>query len=134
MEATLHQQLAAHEQVPLYGIFLDPRKAFDAMDRGWCVQILEDAGFGVGTKALRLIRTFWDKAILVCRASGCVLPFRWLFIAVDTDTPPSSRRDIVGQSKTAFPPAARCYPTYSCLTVRIDIPPLTKYRNLSLQI
>ena len=68
MEATLLQQLAAREQVPLYGIFLDLRKAFDAMDRGRCLQILEDAG--VGPKALRLIRAFWDKAILVCRASG----------------------------------------------------------------
>ena len=68
MEPALHQQLAAREQVPLYGIFLDIHKAFDAMDRGRCLQILEDAG--VGPKALRLIRTFWDKVILVCRASG----------------------------------------------------------------
>ena len=37
MEATLHQQLAARKQVPLYGIFLDLRKAFDAMDRGRCL-------------------------------------------------------------------------------------------------
>ena len=37
------------------------------MDRGRCLQILEDGG--VRPKALRLIRTFWDKAILVCRAS-----------------------------------------------------------------
>ena len=29
MEAILHQQLAAREQVPLYGIFLDLRKAFE---------------------------------------------------------------------------------------------------------
>ena len=66
--AAAHQQITACEQVPFYGIFLDLRKAFDAMDRGRCLQILE--GAGVGPKALRLIRTFWDKAILVCRASG----------------------------------------------------------------
>ena len=30
------------------------------MDRGWCFRI----------QALRLIRTIWDEAILVCRASG----------------------------------------------------------------
>ena len=39
MEAMLLQQLNAREQVPLYGIFLDLRKAFDAMDRGLCLQI-----------------------------------------------------------------------------------------------
>ena len=71
MEATLLQQLAAREQVPLYGIFLDLRKAFDAMNRGRCLQILEDAG--VGPKALHIIRTFWAKATLHCR-----LPRLWL--------------------------------------------------------
>ena len=54
--------------VRLYRIFLGLRKAFNAMDRDWCLQILEDTG--VRPKALRLICTFWDKAILVCRASG----------------------------------------------------------------
>ena len=34
MEAKLAQQLAYREQRPLYGIFLDLRKAYDAMDRG----------------------------------------------------------------------------------------------------
>ena len=32
---------------------------------------------------------------------GGVLPFRWLSIAVDTATPPPSRRDIVGRSESA---------------------------------
>ena len=32
MEAKLAQQLAFLEQAPLYEIFIDPRKAFDAMD------------------------------------------------------------------------------------------------------
>ena len=36
MEAKLAQQLAFIEQRPLYGIFLDLRKAYDAMDRGRC--------------------------------------------------------------------------------------------------
>ena len=47
---------------------MDLRKAFDTMDKGRCLQILEEAG--VGPKALCLIRTFWDKTILVCRTSG----------------------------------------------------------------
>ena len=68
MEAKLIQQLAFRKQVPLYGIFLDLRKAFDAMDRSRCVEIMEDAG--VGPQAIRLINTFLKKEVLVCRAAG----------------------------------------------------------------
>ena len=56
MEAKLVQQLAFVEQCPLYGLFLGLRKAYDAMDRGRCLQILEDCG--VGPKARRLTKTF----------------------------------------------------------------------------
>ena len=45
MEAKLVQQLAYREQCPLFGIFLDLRKAYDAMDRGRCFDILRDAGW-----------------------------------------------------------------------------------------
>ena len=69
MEAKLLQQLATIEQCPLYGIFLDLRKAYDAMDRSRCLLILKDCG--VGFKTLRLIQRFWDQGILICRASGC---------------------------------------------------------------
>ena len=68
IEAKLAQQLACLEQQPFYGVFLDLRKAFDAMDRGRCLKILE--GYGVGPNMLRLIKLFWDRAVLVCRASG----------------------------------------------------------------
>ena len=46
----------------MYGIFLDSRKAFDAMDRGRCLAILEDTG--VGPCALCLIKFFWDNEVL----------------------------------------------------------------------
>ena len=69
MEAKLTQQLAFVEQCPLYGVFLDLRKAYDAMDRSRCLLILKDCG--VGFKTLRLIQRFWDGSVLVCRASGC---------------------------------------------------------------
>ena len=53
MEAKLIQQLTFSEQFLLYGTFLDLRKAFDAVDRGRCIEILEDVG--VGPQVIRLI-------------------------------------------------------------------------------
>ena len=67
IEAKLAQQLAYLRQTPLYGIFIDLRKAYDAMDRDRCLEIME--GYGVGPNMLGLIRTFWDEQQLVCRAA-----------------------------------------------------------------
>ena len=67
-EAKLVQQLAFREQEALFETFIDLRKAYDAMDRGRCLEILEE--YGVGPNMLRLIRFFWDYADLVCRAVG----------------------------------------------------------------
>ena len=47
---------------------MDFRKVFDTMDRGWCLLILGDAG--VGLKVLCLTCAFWDKSIIICRASS----------------------------------------------------------------
>ena len=49
-------------------VFIDLRKAYDAMDRGRCLEILE--GYGVGPNIRRLLSHFWEEAELVCRASG----------------------------------------------------------------
>ena len=68
MEAKLAQQLAFVERVPLYGIFIDLHKAYDAMDRGRCLDILRDAG--TGEKALCLIARFWQQSVMVCQAGG----------------------------------------------------------------
>ena len=68
MEVNLAQQLAFMEQCPLSGLFLDLRKAYGAMDRGRCLQILEDSG--VRPKTRQLIKCSWDKNSLVCRAAG----------------------------------------------------------------
>ena len=68
LESKLVQQLAFIEQAPLYEIFVDLKKAYDAMDRERYLDIL--VAYGVGPKTIRLLRSFWDAAELVCRAVG----------------------------------------------------------------
>ena len=53
-EVKLAHHLSYIEQVPLYGVFIDLQKAYDAMDRGRCLEILE--AYGVGPKMLKVIR------------------------------------------------------------------------------
>ena len=45
MEAKLAQQLAFVEQAPLFVIFIDLRKAYDAMDRERCIEIYVWGGY-----------------------------------------------------------------------------------------
>ena len=56
LEAKLIQQLAATREELLYMIFLDLHKAYDALDRDRCLEILE--GYSVGTRALRILRMY----------------------------------------------------------------------------
>ena len=53
LEAKLLQQLAAMREEVLYVIFLDLTKAYDALDRSRCLDILE--GYGVGPGARKLL-------------------------------------------------------------------------------
>ena len=68
MKAKLVQQLAFTEQCPLFGIFINLQKAYDAMDWERGVDILRKAG--VGPKALWLIILFWERAQLICKVGG----------------------------------------------------------------
>ncbi len=68
IEAKLAQQLAHLEQTPSFGVLINLRKVFDAMDRGRCLEIL--ALHRVGPKMLRLIHNFWDSVTNVCWAKG----------------------------------------------------------------
>ncbi|KAL7545166.1 hypothetical protein ACHAWF_008521 [Thalassiosira exigua] len=61
MEIKLAIQLVQLEQHPLYGIFVDLKKAFDPMDWEQCLHIFK--GYGVGPKMRRLIRRFWEEAM-----------------------------------------------------------------------
>jgi hypothetical protein len=68
IEAKLAQQLLHLKLKPFYGVFLDLRKAFDAMDRERCILILE--GYGARPWLVCLVQTYWRDGIMVCRASG----------------------------------------------------------------
>ena len=47
-------------------IFLDLHKAYDALDRSRCLEIVE--GYGVGTWSRRLLQTYWRRLTMVARA------------------------------------------------------------------
>ena len=49
-------------------IFLDLTKAYDALDRSRCLEILE--GYGVGPNSRRLLKTYWCRLTMVARAGG----------------------------------------------------------------
>ena len=49
-------------------IFLDLHKAYDALDRSRCLEILE--GYGVGPNARRLLTNYWRCLTTVARAGG----------------------------------------------------------------
>ncbi len=68
IKAKLAQQLSYLELQPFYGVFLDLRKAFNAMDWEQCILVLE--GYGAGPRMIQLICGFWHDAIMVCRAAG----------------------------------------------------------------
>ena len=68
LEAKLLQQLAALREEVLYVILLDLTKAYDALDRSRCLEILE--GYGVSLNARRLLKTYWRRLTMVARAGG----------------------------------------------------------------
>ena len=68
MAAKLVQQLVYIEQVPLYELCIDLRKAFDAMNRKCFLKMLRD--WRVAPKIWQQIKTFWDLALLVCCWGG----------------------------------------------------------------
>ena len=76
IEAKLIQQLAVRRQEPLFAIFLDLKKAYDALDRKRTLTILEE--YGVGPNALRLLRKGnlkkaqrrWARVSFVLRREG----------------------------------------------------------------
>ena len=66
LEAKLIQQLAALREEVLCVIFLDLHKAYNALERSRCLEILEC--YGVGPLACRILRTYWSRLKMVSRA------------------------------------------------------------------
>ena len=55
-------------KVSLQGILLDLHKAYNALDRYRCLDILEK--YGLGPRALRLLRRYWENLQMVVQAGG----------------------------------------------------------------
>jgi hypothetical protein len=68
IKVKLNQKLAWLDQAPLYQIYLDLKKAYNALNQTWCLEIL--AGYGMGPNLLHLQRQFWGNAKVVCHAGG----------------------------------------------------------------
>ena len=68
IEAKLLQQWVLLKQIPLFGIFLDLRKAHDTLDRDRALDIL--TAYGVGPRCLQLLRQFWVQQQVVAKQSG----------------------------------------------------------------
>ena len=68
LKTNLAQQLAFLEQEQMFGGFIYLKKAFNAMHREICVEILQN--HGMGEKAMWLITTFRKEAVLVYLAGG----------------------------------------------------------------
>ena len=51
-------------------IFLDLHKAYDALDRSRCLEILEV--YGVGPRSRRLLQSYWRRLTMVARAGELI--------------------------------------------------------------
>ena len=75
LEAKLLQQLMAMREAVLFEVFLDLRKAYDALD--WERALVLLAAYGVGPRTVRLLCTYWDQLTMEAKAGGCfIIPFK----------------------------------------------------------
>ena len=68
LKAKLIQKLVALREEVLYVIFLDLHKAYDALERSRCLDILE--GQGVVPRARRILHTYLRRLTMMARAGG----------------------------------------------------------------
>ena len=75
LNVKLLQKVAALREVVIYAIFLDLQKAYNALGRSRCLDILKVCG--VGPRDLCLFRMYWESLNMVAHAGGYyVEPFR----------------------------------------------------------
>ena len=59
LEDNLTHQLARLAQKPLFLVLLDVCKAYDLLDRGWCLEIIR--GYRLGPNQSRLPNNYWKR-------------------------------------------------------------------------
>ena len=67
-EIKLLQKVATLREVVLHAILLDLHKAYNALYRFRCLEIME--GYGVGPRSLCLLRRYWEQLKMVAQAGG----------------------------------------------------------------
>ena len=68
IELKLWQELAALEQVPLHGVFIDLTKAYDTTDRPRALESFKE--YGMGPKMLRLLQAHWAGQLMIAKEQG----------------------------------------------------------------
>ena len=68
LKAKLLQQLTAMREAVLFEVFLDLRKACDALDWKRALEFI--IAYGVGPRTVQLLRTYWDRLTMVAKAGG----------------------------------------------------------------
>ena len=72
LEAKLIQQLMDRREEVLYEIFLDPLKAYEALDQDRCPEI--PVTYRVGPRALQIIWVYWYQLTILDKARGYYAP------------------------------------------------------------
>ena len=62
----------AMREAVVYEIFLDLHKAYDALDWDRCREIL--VAYGVGPRALQILRMYWGHIAMVAKSRGYYAP------------------------------------------------------------
>ena len=68
IELKLWQELAALEQVPLHGVFIDLTKACDTTDRPRALESFKE--YGMGPKMQRLLEAHWAGQLMIAKEQG----------------------------------------------------------------
>ena len=66
MEAKVEQKLAGMVHDPLFEVFIDVQKAYDSLDIGICMDIIQ--GYILGPNLQRLLQRYWDRQKVVPKA------------------------------------------------------------------